>query len=307
MIMSEGSVLIEYPWEGAAIKDMKSDFLNAMYDTATEKMKAVLQSVAMAGVGGEFEIHWHEIEEYLAKELVKARGAMGYDGLMVVDEFDAIKNFKTELKTFEERAILSIILDAPSAQGALTVLKREIQLSDAQIKTLEDGPLKYIYDHYHPADADDGDNSDYLCKVDNLMLMYGGGHMLLKDTTFKLMRGHRYGVVGRNGTGKTTLMNLLAKKGIPQVPQDMSCIHVKPEVLDVFMESTCFDFLSKDVERAMKRVPTQEEIEESLVKVQFPKDLWKNTIGELSGGWRMRLLIAGAMMKEGKYTLFTLI
>jgi ABC-type polysaccharide/polyol phosphate transport system ATPase subunit len=52
---------------------------------------------------------------------------------------------------------------------------------------------------------------ELICRVPKLMLMYGGGHMLLKDTAFELRKGKRYGVVGRNGCGKTTLMNLLAK------------------------------------------------------------------------------------------------
>merc|ERR1711998_641663 len=110
--------------------------------------------------------------------------------------------------------------------------------------------------------------------------MYGGGHMLLKDTTFALKRGHRYGVVGRNGTGKTTLMNLLAKKGIPQIPKDLECIHVKPEVLDAFMSVKCIDFMKTGS-------PTSDikTLEDTLTKVQFPKDLWEVTIEELSGGW----------------------
>jgi ATPase subunit of ABC transporter with duplicated ATPase domains len=41
----------------------------------------------------------------------------------------------------------------------------------------------------------------------------------------------------------------------------------------------------------------------SLKKVNFPKEMWKNTIGELSGGWRMKLLLANAMMKKADILL----
>merc|ERR1712072_1052616 len=44
-------------------------------------------------------------------------------------------------------------------------------------------------------------------------------------------------------------------------------------------------------------------LEDTLRKVQFPENLWNVTIGELSGGWRMRLLIAGAMMKKADVLL----
>merc|ERR1719155_125171 len=45
------------------------------------------------------------------------------------------------------------------------------------------------------------------------------------------------------------------------------------------------------------------ELESTLIKVDFPENLWDVTIGELSGGWRMRLLIAGAMMKKADVLL----
>ena len=37
-------------------------------------------------------------------------------------------------------------------------------------------------------EADDEDDGDELFRVDNMMLMYGGGHLLLKDTTLRLCR-----------------------------------------------------------------------------------------------------------------------
>ena len=59
--------------------------------------------------------------------------------------------------------------------------------------------------------------TDYLCKIENLILMYGGGRLLLKNTCLKLARGHRYGIVGANGAGKTTLMNLISMKQLLRV------------------------------------------------------------------------------------------
>lgn len=38
--------------------------------------------------------------------------------------------------------------------------------------------------------------------IDKLTLIIGGRE-LLSDTSFKLIHGHKYGLVGRNGIGKT--------------------------------------------------------------------------------------------------------
>lgn len=77
---------------------------------------------------------------------------------------------------------------------------------------VKDAILDRVFLRYTPATKRNRADEchEILCNVENLMLIYGGGHKLLADTTLELMRGRRYGVVGRNGTGKTTLMNLIA-------------------------------------------------------------------------------------------------
>ncbi|CAD7924258.1 unnamed protein product [Amoebophrya sp. A120] len=58
----------------------------------------------------------------------------------------------------------------------------------------------------------------YVCRVPNLMLLYGGGKLLLKSATLDLQRGHRYGIVGKNGAGKTTLLTMIATGKIVDLP-----------------------------------------------------------------------------------------
>ena len=42
--------------------------------------------------------------------------------------------------------------------------------------------------------------------------MKGTGRTLLEGASFTLAYGHRYGVVGRNGTGKSTLLKRIAER-----------------------------------------------------------------------------------------------
>jgi len=46
-----------------------------------------------------------------------------------------------------------------------------------------------------------------------------GGLALLDGATLKLTRGHKYGLVGRNGIGKTCLVNAISRSEIEKFPQ----------------------------------------------------------------------------------------
>lgn len=47
-----------------------------------------------------------------------------------------------------------------------------------------------------------------------------GGKELIQDGELLLAVGRRYGLVGRNGTGKTTLLRALARKEINGIPKN---------------------------------------------------------------------------------------
>ena len=52
----------------------------------------------------------------------------------------------------------------------------------------------------------------------------------MTDTNITIAHGRRYGIVGPNGTGKTTLMKLLARRKIP-VPEFIDILLVEQEVV----------------------------------------------------------------------------
>mmetsp|Transcript_560 Transcript_560/g.1554 ORF Transcript_560/g.1554 Transcript_560/m.1554 type:complete len:1487 (+) Transcript_560:65-4525(+) len=139
-----------------------------------------------------------------------------------------------------------------------------------------------------------GQGSDALIYVENLRMMYGGGNLLLTNTTLELKKGHRYGVVGRNGAGKTTLMNTIASGGISQIPKSVKTLHVRPEVLIAASDLTAVQFCKKDCRTEV----SDETLQEALLKVGFPDNMQHKAVSELSGGWRMKLLLASAMMQD---------
>lgn len=55
------------------------------------------------------------------------------------------------------------------------------------------------------------------------------GQRILTDTTFTLAYGHRYGLVGNNGVGKSTLLRALSRREVP-IPTHISILHVEQEL-----------------------------------------------------------------------------
>ena len=57
-----------------------------------------------------------------------------------------------------------------------------------------------------------------------------GGKQLLQDTDLTLVHGRKYGLVGRNGIGKTTFLKFLAAARFDGVPPNLQILHIEQEV-----------------------------------------------------------------------------
>merc|ERR1719199_1726812 len=82
------------------------------------------------------------------------------------------------------------------------------------------------------------DDSETLLRVENLLLMYGGGKLLLKDTVLEMKKNCRYGVIGENGAGKTTLKKEIAGHRIVGMPPELKCVHVDDSKLGLMSGSS---------------------------------------------------------------------
>lgn len=115
-------------------------------------------------------------------------------------------------------------------------------------------------------DAIDGENPDELLDAANdnsadvhirnmdLPNLRGGGPDLLQNASLTLAKGRRYGLMGRNGCGKTTFLTYLAQRKIENaVPKKMTMLLVRQEI--VGNEFTAVEtVLKSDVKReAVKR------------------------------------------------------
>merc|ERR1740139_264858 len=76
-----------------------------------------------------------------------------------------------------------------------------------------------------------------------------GGKQLLKDTDLTLVFGRKYGLVGRNGIGKTTFLKFLAAARFEGVPANLQILHIEQEVAGG-AASVLGMVLATDVERS---------------------------------------------------------
>jgi len=57
-----------------------------------------------------------------------------------------------------------------------------------------------------------------------------GGENLIISTEIKFVHGHRYGLIGNNGAGKTTFLSHLSSGELKEVPKHLRLLHLKQEI-----------------------------------------------------------------------------
>jgi ATP-binding cassette subfamily F protein 3 len=161
----------------------------------------------------------------------------------------------------------------------------------------------------------------------------GGGQPLLEDASCILVRGKAYGLIGRNGKGKSTMLRALAARRVGEVPPNVCVHYVSQEVhlsekTKVMTPAQCV--VEADVERRILLEekatldaladsgeldgPGQQQLAEVMEKLDligadtaerradeliealgFSEELRSRQLQDLSGGWRVRTMLAAAI------------
>ncbi|KAJ3803237.1 P-loop containing nucleoside triphosphate hydrolase protein [Lentinula aff. detonsa] len=137
------------------------------------------------------------------------------------------------------------------------------------------------------------EEGEVLC--DTLFSLAYGALLLLSHTTLRLIRGRRYGILGTNGSGKSTLLRQLRDGKVENFPpQDqLRCVMVEHSLQGEDGSLSVLDFIASD--KALADVP-RIKIRDQLIEVGFDDDRQADTVGGLSGGWKMKLELARAML-----------
>ncbi|KAI9800706.1 MAG: hypothetical protein M1825_004028 [Sarcosagium campestre] len=158
------------------------------------------------------------------------------------------------------------------------------------------------YSHFGQPIKDENDNEVEIVNAE-FSLAYGG-MLLLSHTNLRLLKGHRYGLCGRNGAGKSTLMRSIDEgklEGFPSKDELRTCFveHNQGEDADL----SILEFVAKDPQLAATE---RERISEVLEEVGFtagPGGRQQQKVGSLSGGWKMKLALARAMLMKADVLL----
>lgn len=160
------------------------------------------------------------------------------------------------------------------------------------------------------------------------------GKELLKNASLKISHGKRYGLVGPNGKGKSTLLKLLAWRKVP-VPKNIDVLLVEQEVVGddktaleavvsaneelvmlrqevaALQNATSADDAGNDDDDAGERLAelyerlnilgsdaAEAQASKILAGLGFTKDMQGRPTKSFSGGWRMRISLARALFVQ---------
>ena len=131
-----------------------------------------------------------------------------------------------------------------------------------------------------------------------------GTKVLLHNTEMKIRRGCRYGLVGPNDCGKTTLLRSIANDAVDGFPPstEVRTVFVEADIQGEISHLNCVDYVLADP-GIQKCGITKDEVADMLRSVNFTEEMLNDAITSLSGGWRMKLALSRAMLQKADILL----
>lgn len=210
---------------------------------------------------------------------------------------------------------------------AVEIAKHEALKDDRDAFTVVIGSRSTVLDGEDTADANVKD-----IKIDSFSVS-ARGKELLKNASVKISHGKRYGLIGPNGKGKSTLLKLLAWRKIP-VPKNIDVLLVEQEVVgdnrtaieavvsaneelvklrqeaQRLQDLSLEDGVDDEVDSGEKLADVYEKLQEIgsdaaeaqaskiLAGLGFTKSMQGRPTKSFSGGWRMRISLARALFVQ---------
>lgn len=156
-----------------------------------------------------------------------------------------------------------------------------------------------------PEEDEEEDDAEELCNC--LFTLAYGTKILLHNTKMKLKRGKRYGLLGPNDCGKTTLMRAIANGQVEGFPDanEVRTVFVEADIQGEQSHLSCVDYVMHDPKIQALGIQ-KDEVRKVLGTVGFTEDgkaKPDHAVSTLSGGWRMKLALARAMLQKADILL----
>ncbi len=129
------------------------------------------------------------------------------------------------------------------------------------------------------------------------------GKCVINDFTYTVVRGDRIGIVGNNGMGKSTLLNLITEKFAPdtgsvEIGDTVKIGYYTQESKDMNTKLRVIDYIKEKAEYIKSADGTMVSAGKMLERFLFPPILQYSPIEKLSGGERRRLYLLSVLMDD---------
>ncbi|QUY64068.1 ATP-binding cassette domain-containing protein [Helcococcus kunzii] len=126
---------------------------------------------------------------------------------------------------------------------------------------------------------------------------------LYKDISFEIYRGEKVGLIGGNGTGKTTLFKMILNKMRPDEGDVELGESVFPEYFD--QEQKTLDLDKTIIDEVWDKYPylTHYELRSYLARFMYIGDDIFKIVGDLSGGEKSRITLLELMLSDANFLL----
>jgi elongation factor 3 len=157
--------------------------------------------------------------------------------------------------------------------------------------------------------VEEDDEGEDLCNCE-FTLAYGT-KILLHSVKMRLKKGKKYGLLGQNDCGKTTLMRSIAEGSVDGFPDkdEVKTVFVEADIQGELSHLNCVNYILEYP--VIKELgATEEQVRTVLKSVGFSEGKsagaggdCDDPISSLSGGWRMKLALARAMLQKADILL----
>ncbi len=134
------------------------------------------------------------------------------------------------------------------------------------------------------------------------------GVKLIEDFSYKFQRFEKVGIVGKNGTGKSTFLNLLTKSLAPdsgdiEIGQTIKFGYYRQEGISFDPKEKVIEAVQKIAEFLYFEDGTKMSATQMLTRFLFPPETQYNYIEKLSGGEQRRLYLCTVLMQNPNFLI----